>query len=431
MRIGLVNEYFPPHAPGGAEWSAYYLGRGLVEAGHRVVVITPNYGAPHNEVREGMAIRRFWYPQKLEPGDLARSSLHGNVLFYLYSGSQVYRIAREEGLEVLHVQNVYSLPGTLLASRWLRVPTIVTLRDLRSVCVGCLCLHRDEYVPEHCSVLQHWHCMKEFDSRYNVGKGIWHRAKWYSQAVAKRLDLTVRNWFLRRADRVITISDGLKAIYVRAGRFSSERAQTIYNLPPIISSVEVNAAQLRCQYGFQGRKIVLAVGKMSFGKGSDVLLSAASGILRAVPNALIVFIGRKNPLIEVPKDLQPHVRMLGVLPHQQVLKLYCVADVVAMPSVWPEPHGRVLLEAMSLGRPVVGTKVGGIPETVEDGVSGLLVARSDPDMLAAAITRILLDAELGERLGKCGRQVVESRFRAEDIVQRTLALYREALTERE
>jgi len=430
VRIGLVNEYFPPHAPGGAEWSTYYLGRRLVEAGHKVVVITPNYGAPKYEEREGMKIHRFWFPQRLEKGQLVRSSLHSNPLFYLYSALQIHRIARRERMQVVHAHNIYSLPGTYLAGRWLQVPSVVTLRDVRSVCVGCLCLHHQEYIPEHCPLGRHWRCMREFDRKYNVGKDLFYRAKWYLDTSWKELDLPVRNYFLKRVDRIITISDGLKAIYVRAGRFPPERAQTIYNFPPIIPDVQVDGAEIRRKYGLEGKKIVLAVGKMSFGKGSDVLIAAVPAVVRAVPDALVLFVGRKNPLIEVPEDVQAHIKRLGVLPHEEVLKMYAVADVVTMPSVWQEPHGRVLIEAMSLGRPVVATRVGGIPETVDDGVSGLLVERNDGKSLAEAITRILLNPELGRQIGENGKLVLDKKFNEQDVLRHTLNLYRDVLTKK-
>jgi len=430
VRIGLINEYFPPQAVGGAEWSTYYLGRRLAEAGHKVVVITPNYGASKYEEREGMKIYRFWFPQRLKEGRLARSSLHSTPLFYLYSAIQIYRIARREQLQVLHAHNIYSLPGTCLASRWLNVPSVITLRDVRSVCVGCLCLHRQEYIPDHCSLWQHWRCMREFDYKYNVGKGRFYRAKWYLNTLWKRLDLVVRNYFLMRVDRIITISDGLKAIYVHAGRFPPERAQTIYNFPPILPDVQVDVAETRRKYGLEGKKIVLAVGKMSFGKGSDVLIAAVPEVVRAVPEALVVFVGRKNPLIEVPEDVQEYVKVLGVLPHEEVLKIYTVAHVVTMPSVWQEPHGRVLIEAMRLGRPVVATRVGGIPETMEDGVSGLLVERNDPRLLAKAITQILSSPEFGQQMGENGRLGLEKKFNVQNILQRTLDLYQDVLNQK-
>lgn len=429
MRIGLVNEYFPPHAPGGAEWSTYYLGKHLAEAGHKVVVITPNYGAPNYEERDGMHIYRFWFPQKLKKGHLVRSGLHSNPLFYLYSAYQIWRLAGREKVEVLHAQGKYSLPGTFIAARLLGIPSIVTLRDMQSLCVsGGLCLHEQDWVPNNCSLVKSLGCLRAFDRKYNPHKSLFYRLKFYADGLLlKKPDLWLRSWFLKRVDRVITVSDGLREIYVQAGRFPAERSQTIYNFPPPVNDVSVDADAIREKYDLQGRKIVLTVGKMSFGKGTDVLIQAVPRVLEAVSDALFVFVGRENPLIDVPEELQEHVKMLGVLPHEEVMKLYIVADVIAVPSVWPEPLSRVLLEAMSMGKPIVATKVGGTPEVVEHGRDSLLVERQDSIGLAQAIVEILQDSELRKCMGEEGQRILVEKLNPKRLLEGYISLYQATL----
>ena len=104
LTVCLVNEYFPPFAPGGGEWSVEALARSLAARGHRVVVVTPNYGAPALEERDGFRIRRFPFPVKRPPG---RTTVPGrflaNPLSYLYAGLMVARVARREHATVLHV----------------------------------------------------------------------------------------------------------------------------------------------------------------------------------------------------------------------------------------------------------------------------------------------------------------------------------------
>ena len=117
------------------------------------------------------------------------------------------------------------------------------------------------------------------------------------------------------------------------------------------------------------------------------------------------------------------VRGLGWLPNADVLALYAGADVVVSPSVIPDAFSRVVLEAMAAGRAVVATAVGGTPELIEDGESGLLVPRHDPAALAAAIERLLDDPALAARLGAAARRRVQTRFAPEASVERLLALY--------
>jgi glycosyltransferase involved in cell wall biosynthesis len=135
---------------------------------------------------------------------------------------------------------------------------------------------------------------------------------------------------------------------------------------------------------------------------------------------VFVFVGDSGD-VEVP--VVPWARRLGRLPNDEVLALYAGADVVAVPSVIPDAFSRVILEAMAAGRPVVGTDVGGTPELIQDGETGLLVPRHDPAALAAALERLLDDPALAARLGAAARRRVETRFSPEASLERLVALY--------
>jgi glycosyltransferase involved in cell wall biosynthesis len=91
--------------------------------------------------------------------------------------------------------------------------------------------------------------------------------------------------------------------------------------------------------------------------------------------------------------------------------------------VWPEPLSRVLIEAMHFGRPVVATAVGGSPEAVEDGVTGLLVPKRDPEALAAAIVALLRDPARRERMGAAARARLASVFTEDKVVASLLDAY--------
>jgi len=118
-----------------------------------------------------------------------------------------------------------------------------------------------------------------------------------------------------------------------------------------------------------------------------------------------------------------HIRVLGRRPHDEVLRLYALADLVVVPSVWPEPLSRVLLEAMAMGRAVVGTRVGGTPELIEEGVNGLVVTRSRPDELADAILALLRDPERRAAMGAAGRRLLVERFDATRSVDALISFY--------
>jgi spore coat protein SA len=116
--------------------------------------------------------------------------------------------------------------------------------------------------------------------------------------------------------------------------------------------------------------------------------------------------------------------MLGYLP--QAATLLRTANVCAVPSVWQEAFALAVLEMMARGRAVVATRVGGVPEVIQDGVSGLLVAPNDVDALANAITKILESATLREALGRAARERSSRFFTADQQIGAMLCTFRDA-----
>jgi glycosyltransferase involved in cell wall biosynthesis len=121
----------------------------------------------------------------------------------------------------------------------------------------------------------------------------------------------------------------------------------------------------------------------------------------------------------------PHVRFHGHV--TRVVDAMIGMDVVCVPSVWPEALGLVVLEAMSLGLPVVASKVGGIPEAVANGVNGILVQAGDPDAITQAVARFRTDGELATRLGSAARAYYEKERTPAQMAEQTEAAYYETL----
>jgi glycosyltransferase involved in cell wall biosynthesis len=115
------------------------------------------------------------------------------------------------------------------------------------------------------------------------------------------------------------------------------------------------------------------------------------------------------------------------LPYRELVNYYRDSDVFVFPSVWNEPFGMPVIEAMACGIPVVATKSGGIPELIEDGRSGLLVDRDDSDALADAILRLLNDNNLRESIGKVGRERVIEKFTWDRVANDLLKQYQRIL----
>ncbi len=423
MNVCLVNEYFPPFAPGGAEWSVEALGRALAGRGHRVTVVTPNYGAAPREERDGVAVVRFPFPVRLTPGrTLASAKWLANPLFYLWAGLAVTRAARRAGADVIHAQNKHSLIPARLAGWLLRRPVFLTIRDGSIIDAAPLCLHHHDRRPPDCGVRKLWReCSEEYFTLYVKNP----RRKLRSKLAFLYfwLDAGLKQRFLRRVDGVIGVSEGILGVYRRSGLLEGVGSvHAIPNVPPAAPPAPAHEVEaLRERFGLRGHRVVLYVGKFSPGKGTADLVAAAPEVVREFPDALFLFVGEGT--LEAGDS---HVRRVGPLPNREVLALYPLADVVVVPSVIPDALSRVILEAMAAGRPVVGTRVGGTPELVIDGKTGLLIERRAPAQLARAIATLLRDEALRASLGARARRHVTERFGADDSVDRLLALYADA-----
>ena len=429
MRIGLVNEFFAPFAPGGAEWSVWALAQSLRAKGHQVVVVTPNYGAASFEERDGIRIYRFPFPKKLKPGHKLPGFLwHANLLFYAWTAYQLERIGRKEGLDLLHAQNKYSVVGAYWAARRLRIPVVATIRDTSFICRIAVCLQHHEAVPANCSLGKLLgECSEEYYEHYVEKKSMLRHWKDKISQTYHWFDVHFRRAYLNKVDRIIGVSKGILSVHENSRVFSAQSGirEPLYNLPDELPGIpESTAAQIRKQFGLGNSRIVLYVGKFSGGKGTEDFVKAGEVVSRKIKDVLFVLAGSgKQPAAA------SHIRVLGQLPHDETLQLMAAAEIVVVPSVWPEPLSRVLLEALALGKPVVGTRVGGTPEAIRDGENGILAPRSDPAALAEAIQKILSDPQLGERMGKASRELARSRFHSSTLTQRYELLYQQCIHE--
>ena len=172
---------------------------------------------------------------------------------------------------------------------------------------------------------------------------------------------------------------------------------------------------------------VLVPGRLVREKGHADFLQALAQ-LRSAGRALSVTFAGHGPLREALSQslretgLGDGVSITGILPHAQLLDAMAAADLVVVPSRF-EGFGLTALEGMALGRPVIATTAGGLPEVIEHGVSGWLVPPQDPTQLAQAIARLMDDAPLRQRLGDAGRARALERFSLPVLTARLRDIY--------
>ena len=177
---------------------------------------------------------------------------------------------------------------------------------------------------------------------------------------------------------------------------------------------------------------LIYVGRLEKYKGVDYLILALSKIVLQFQNARLFIAGDgdfKNELqtLVASLKLQRNVIFLGHLNRQQLVDVYHKSSVVIMPSIWPEPFGLVGVEAMSIGRPVIASDVGGISDWLIDGETGFLVPPKDAVAIAVAVSKLFSDPALVLRMGVAGRKKSEE-FDIQKHVSQMEKIYEDLLT---
>ena len=259
--------------------------------------------------------------------------------------------------------------------------------------------------------------------------------------VERRLD---RPWWralhrvtARPVSRTICVSAAVETWAVRAGT-SAQRTRVIrYGLDPVPFQC-TDRGQARRALGLGPEQlVVLCPARLDPQKNHAVLLRAFAEIVAELPDVRLLLAGGRQlgsaayvaglHRLSVELGLAKRVEWLGV--RDDVPRLLAAADVVVLASDW-EGLGLVLLEAMAARRPVVATRVGGVPEVVADGATGLLVLPGSVSALAGALRDLLRDPARARAMGEAGARRLAEDFGPERMRRETLALYAEVLGER-
>ena len=247
---------------------------------------------------------------------------------------------------------------------------------------------------------------------------------------SRRVDFHVRRnafsrWKYRQVDRFICASDAVRRMLVDDG-VPAARATVVHEGIDLDHIAAAPLLDLHREFWLpHGAPIVGNIAALVPHKGQRYLIDAAARVVREVPDARFLIVGAGELQANLTRhikrlELQRHVILTGFRP--DVLSLLKGFDVFVMSSV-TEGLGTSVLDAMACGGAVVATHAGGIPESVVDGETGLLVPVRDPDRLAAAVVRLLRDQTLRRAYGDAGRARARTRFSAARMVDETVAVY--------
>lgn len=405
MRILMLAQFFPPMI-GGEERHVYNLSRELVARGHSVAVATLwQEGAAEFECDQGVRIYRI------------RSLVqHATVLFsdkgrrhappFPDPGlvAELRRIVLQERPDIVHAHNWLVHSFTPLKT-WSRARLVVTLHDFSHVCATKRYMHQKQL----CSGPDARKCLECTTQHYGAIKGsVTALSNWFSGIVERRA-----------VDMFLAVS---QAVAVGA---QLPQHRTRYKIVPnfIPDTIADFSTDGENEYVKQlpPEGYLLFVGDVGYDKGAGVLLSAYKNVSPDVP---LVLIGR--PVTGFTVNLPPNTVWLQNWPHKAVMQAWRRCSLGIVPSLCPDACPTVAMEAMTMGRPVIGSHIGGLPDIIDDGRTGILFPAGDQHTLEDALKRLLNDATLREEMGSAAREKVVE-FQAKTVIPRIEQAYQEIM----
>ncbi len=239
----------------------------------------------------------------------------------------------------------------------------------------------------------------------------------------------------RITDKIITLSNREKEDYILFKTAEEDKLSVICSgigLNKFKESLLSEKQNLKKELGIPGNSLIVGTaGRLVPVKGPEFLIKAAKYIISEYPDTYFIFTG-DGPL---EQDLKRKALEMGISENiiflgwrNDVAKIISIYDIFVLPSL-NEGMGRVLVEAMALGKPIVASNIGGIPDLVIHGKNGFLVPPKDPEELAKYIQILLEDEEKREKMGLAGKEM-SLNFSTENMVEKIAELYEELLIQK-
>ncbi|MFC1762282.1 glycosyltransferase family 4 protein [Planctomycetota bacterium] len=305
--------------------------------------------------------------------------------------------------DILHLHNPYPLlsPSILVACKQQNVPVVMRCPNYRLICPISLCYVKGEHCHRCETGSEMWCVLK--NCRDNIVESLGYALR---AAFARKLEIFEKNITL-----YMTPSEYVRKRLVGAG-YDSARILVLPNTVSVPDDQDIPS----------NGKYVAYAGRMSSEKGIPTLLKAADRTGLSVHLA-----GDHSVIPEVQRFAPARCCFRGQLRREELFKFYRGARFVVIPSLVHETFGLVVAEAMSHGLPVIASRVGGIPEIVDDGVTGLLVEPDNPEALASKMQILWDNPELCRKMGQAGRAKVIREYTEDVYYQRLMAAFELAI----
>ena len=403
MKILLINKYF--YSRGGCENNLFRSADVLKSKGHRVIYFSMQHPRNIKTEYEKYFISNVDYEKS---GFVNKIKCSSRLLYSFEARKNIDKLLRYEKPDIAHLHNIYHQisPSIIHSLKKFRVPIVMTLHDYKMVCAAYVLLSGGK-ICEACKSGKYYNCLLNKCVKDSRMKSILNTCEMYLHHKI----LHIYNLI----DVFISPSMFLKYKMEQMGLNGK-----IMHLPTF-----VNLEEYEPQYNWQENSIV-CFGRVSKEKGLFTLIEAMKGL-----NIKLKIIGEgpiKEDLVsKVRSSEMKNIDFLGYVTVEKLKDEIRKSMFVVVPSEWYENNPGSIIEGFALGKPVIGARIGGIPELVKENETGLTFESGNSEDLKAKITQLSKNTAEIERMGRNARRKVEEQFNTEIYYEKLMNIYKIAL----
>ncbi len=406
MKILFVSESFPPQSYGGGEISCALLAEALAKKeGIEITVLTSKVrGLRPVEVKNSVNIVR-----RLKTGG-GRNSLFDNLNRKIHFKRSVRKEIKQLAVEhdVVHFFNITSIVET-------EIPSFATINSYINFCPKGNLFYKDMEVCHGCSPLKFTGCIirSEYVGGYRLNPLLKFNPIFWT---ALYRDYVKRRKALKKVDHFFSLSEFITEL-LREENVNEGCIDNVVNIPRI----EISDKKVRMAHD---GVIVTYIGELVKIKGVHILIRAFNEL---DTNSKLVVVGDGPERESLEKMAGPKIEFLGRVDHDAIHSIYEGSDVIVVPSLWPEPLSRVLLEAAYFGKPVVATRVGGSPDVIKNGYNGLLVEPTIEDM-SKKLKYIIINDEIRHTMSINMKKYRSEKLSKDKVLRRIIGSYKDHIS---
>lgn len=414
MKILYLIEYFYPYEHGGSERSVLLNAEKLTKKDITMYVYTANFGFNREEAWKQLKLIRFplLLYKKSKTIKAVSPFIFTNILQQIIILLDLINTIIKKRIDIIHIQSSHLIPAGYFASFVLNKPCVVTVRDYQSLCPLGLCISKGNQYKSCTFVHFITRELHTYLDRYFQDSSILTRFFVILGALYGKLFSTISKVCLRNVQKVVCISYKEEKIFNTSG---VKNTQVIYN-----------SADVQVINKLKKKNQIVFVGRLSHGKGIQLLLNSYSLLHKVNKKIKLVIIGNgilKNNITEYVKknNLVNYILFKGQKRYKETQSIIASSKLLVVPSLWEEPFGRVALESIMVKTPIVVTDRGALPEIVNKTKGGY-ISKADKKSLRNKILKALKRNRVLTKQINSNYQAIDRRFNREPV-NKLLKLY--------